>query len=147
MDIINKKGLHNYQILERLEAGIQLTGAEVKSLRSGRCNLGDSYVKILNGELWLINTDIPRYKYDGSDLYDSARSRKLLIKAKELIYLQSKMKQGNLTLIPVKIYSKGPLFKVEIALARGKKIHEKRDEERKKDLDRELLVDKRKYMI
>ncbi|HRX44080.1 MAG TPA: SsrA-binding protein, partial [Candidatus Dojkabacteria bacterium] len=66
MDIINKKGLHNYQILERLEAGIQLTGAEVKSLRSGRCNLGDSYVKILNGELWLINTDIPRYKYDGS---------------------------------------------------------------------------------
>ncbi|NLE30884.1 SsrA-binding protein SmpB [Candidatus Dojkabacteria bacterium] len=147
MDIINKKGLHNYQILERLEAGIQLTGAEVKSLRSGRCNLGDSYVKILNGELWLINTDIPRYKYDGSENYDSSRSRKLLIKAKELIYLQSKMKQGNLTLIPVKIYSKGPLFKVEIALARGKKIHEKRDEERKKDLDRELLVDKRKYMI
>lgn len=147
MDIINKKGLHNYQILERLEAGIQLTGAEVKSLRSGRCNLGDSYVKILNGELWLINTDIPRYKYDGSENYDSSRSRKLLIKAKELIYLQSKMKQGNLTLIPVKVYSKGPLFKVEIALARGKKIHEKRDEERKKDLDRELLVDKRKYMI
>lgn len=147
MDIINKKGLHNYQILERLGAGIQLTGAEVKSLRSGRCNLGDSYVKILNGELWLINTDIPRYKYDGSENYDSSRSRKLLIKAKELIYLQSKMKQGNLTLIPVKIYSKGPLFKVEIALARGKKIHEKRDEERKKDLDRELLVDKRKYMI
>lgn len=147
MDIINKKGLHNYQILERLEAGIQLTGAEVKSLRSGRCNLGDSYVKILNGELWLINTDIPRYKYDGSDNYDSSRSRKLLIKAKELIYLQSKMRQGNLTLIPVKVYSKGPLFKVEIALARGKKIHEKRDEERKKDLDRELLVDKRKYMI
>jgi len=147
MDIINKKGLHNYQILEGLEVGIQLTGAEVKSLRMGRCNLGDSYVKILNGELWLINTDIPRYKYDGSDTYDSARSRKLLIKTKELIYLQSKMKQGNLTLIPVKIYSKGPLFKVEIALARGKKVYEKRDEERKKDLDRELLVDKRKYMI
>lgn len=147
MDIINKKGLHNYQILERLEAGIQLTGAEVKSLRSGRCNLGDSYVKILNGELWLINTDIPRYKYDGSENYDSSRSRKLLIKAKELIYLQSKMRQGNLTLIPVKVYSKGPLFKVEIALARGKKVYEKREEERKKDLDRELLVDKRKYMI
>lgn len=147
MDIINKKGLHNYQILEKLEAGIQLAGAEVKSLRSGRCNLGDSYVKILNGELWLINTDIPRYKYDGSDNYDSSRSRKLLIKARELIYLQSKMRQGNLTLIPVKIYSKGPLFKVEIALARGKKIHEKREDERKRDLDRELLVDKRKYMI
>jgi SsrA-binding protein len=147
MEIINKKGLHNYQILERLEAGIQLTGAEVKSLRSGRCNLGDSYVKILNGELWLINTDIPRYKYDSSDTYDSLRSRKLLIKNKELIYLQSKMRQGNLTLIPVKIYSKGPFFKVEIALARGKKIHEKREEERKKDLDRELLVEKRKYMI
>ena len=147
MDIINKKAFRNYQVLERLESGIMLKGAEVKSLRMGRCNLKDSYVKILNGELWLINTDIPKYKYDGSSEYDSTRSRKLLINRKELIYLQSKMRQGNLTLVPLKIYSKGSVFKVEIGLARGKKTYEKKLDEKKRDLDRELLVEKRKYMI
>ncbi len=147
MDILNKKAFRNYQILERVEVGVMLLGSEVKSLRMGRCNLKDSYVKILNGELWLINTDIPKYKYDGSDDYDSNRSRKLLIKRKELIYLQSKMRQGNLTLIPLKIYQKGGIFKLEIGLARGKKVYEKRADEKKRDLDRELLVEKRKYMI
>jgi len=147
MQILNKKGLHNYEILERLEVGILLKGAEVKSLRMGRCNLGDSYVKVIGGELWLVNTDIPKYKYDGSSNYNSSRSRKLLINKKELIYLQSKMKQGNLTLVPTKIYSKGGIFKLEIGLARGKKRFEKKAEERKRDLDRELLVEKRKYMI
>ncbi len=147
MQILNKKALHNYEILERLEVGIQLKGAEVKSLRMGRCNLGDSFVKVLSNELWLINTDIPRYKFDGSSNYDSARSRKLLINNKELIYLQNKMKQGNLTLIPLKVYSKGGIFKLEIGLARGKKRYEKKLEEKERDLNRELLVEKRKYMI
>lgn len=147
MQILNRKGLHNYEILERLEVGILLKGAEVKSLRMGRCNLGDSYIKILNGELYLVNTDIPKYKYDGSSNYDSSRSRKLLINKKELIYLQSKMKQGNLTLIPISVYSKGGIFKIEIGLARGKKRYEKKLEEKERDLNRELLVEKRKYMI
>lgn len=147
MQILNKKAIHNYEILECLEVGILLKGAEVKSLRMGRCNIGDSFVKVLNNELWLINTDIPKYKYDGSTFYDSARSRKLLINRKELIYLENKMKQGNLTLIPKKIYSKGDFFKVEICLARGKKRFEKKQEEKKRDLERELLVEKRKYMI
>jgi len=147
MNIVNKKAFHNYQVLERFEAGVVLTGAEVKSLRDGRCNLKDSYVKILDEQLWLVNTDIPRYKYDGSSDYDSTRSRKLLIKKKELIYLQSKMKQGNLTLIPLRIYLKGNIFKVEVGLARGKKIHEKRQEEKKRDMERELLLEKRKYMV
>ncbi len=147
MQILNRKGLHNYEISERLEVGILLKGAEVKSLRMGRCNLGDSYIKILNGELYLVNTDIPKYKYDGSSNYDSSRSRKLLINKKELIYLQSKMKQGNLTLIPISVYSKGGIFKIEIGLARGKKRYEKKLEEKERDLNRELLVEKRKYMI
>jgi len=146
MNIVNKKALHNYQILERFEAGIVLTGAEVKSLRGGRCNLKDSYVKVLNDQLWLINADIAQYKY-GSPDYDSTRSRKLLIKKKELIYLQSKMKQGNLTLVPLRIYLKGKIFKVEVGLAKGKKIHEKRQEEKKRDMERELLLEKRKYMV
>ena len=147
MQILNKKALHNYEILERLEVGVLLKGSEVKSLRMGRCNIGDSYVKVIAGELWLVNTDIPKYKYDGSTEYDSARSRKLLINRKELVYLQSKMKQGNLTLIPLKIYSKGSIFKVEVGLARGKKRYEKKEQEKQRDLDRELLVEKRKYMI
>jgi len=146
MNIVNKKALHNYQILERFE-GIVLTGAEVKSLRGGRCNLKDSYVKVLNDQLWLINADIAQYKYDGSPDYDSTRSRKLLIKKKELIYLQSKMKQGNLTLVPLRIYLKGKIFKVEVGLAKGKKVHEKRQEEKKRDMERELLLEKRKYMV
>ncbi|NLZ24181.1 SsrA-binding protein SmpB [Candidatus Dojkabacteria bacterium] len=147
MIIVNKKAFHNYEILETLEAGLVLKGSEVKSLRSGRCNLGDSFVKIMSGELWLVNTDIPKYKYDGSSEYDSTRLRKLLVNHKELIYLESKLKQGNLTLIPLKVYSKGSIFKIEIALARGKKKYEKKAKERERDLERELLVEKRKYMI
>lgn len=147
MIIVNKKAFHNYEILETLEAGLVLKGSEVKSLRSGRCNLGDSFVKIMSGELWLVNTDIPKYKYDGSPEYDSTRLRKLLVNHKELIYLESKLKQGNLTLIPLKVYSKGSIFKIEIALARGKKKYEKKAKERERDLERELLVEKRKYMI
>lgn len=147
MKIINKKALLNYEVLETLEAGIVLTGAEAKSLRDGRCNLGDAFVKVVSAELWLINADIPRYKYDGSQTYDSTRSRKLLVSNKEYIYLNNKMKQGNLTLIPLSIYSKGPRFKVEISLARGKKRYEKKIAEKKKDLERELHLEKRKYMI
>jgi SsrA-binding protein len=147
MAILNKKALHNYEILESLEAGIHLSGSEVKSLREGRGNLKDSYVKIISGELWLVNAEIPKYKYDGSDNYDPTRSRKLLVKQRDLIYLNSKTKQGNLTLIPLKIYLKGNIFKVQVALARGKKRYEKKAQEKERDLERELLVEKRKYMI
>ena len=147
MKIVNKKAIFNYEVIERLEAGISLTGAEVKSVRDGRCNLGDSYVKVVGGELWLVNADIPKYKYDGSSDYDSARSKKLLVKRKELTYFESKMKQGNLTLIPLSIYSKGPNLKVEVGLARGKKRYEKKLQEKKRDLEKELHLEKRKFMI
>ena len=147
MKIVNKKAFFNYEVLERLEAGISLTGAEVKSVRDGRCNLGDAYVKVIGGELWLVNADIPKYKYDGSKEYDSARSKKLLVKRKELTYFESKMKQGNLTLIPLSIYSKGPNLKVEVGLARGKKRYEKKLQEKQRDLERELHLEKRKFMI
>lgn len=147
MRIINKKALYNYEVLERFEAGIVLTGSEVKAIRDSRCNLGDAFVKIISNELWLVNVDIPKYKYDGSSDYDSARSRKLLVKKKELTYFESKMKQGNLTLIPLSVYSKGRNIKVEVGLARGKKRYEKKLQEKERDLNRELLLEKRKYMI
>lgn len=147
MKIVNKKAFFNYEILERFETGIVLTGSEVKSIRDNRCNLGDAFVKILSNELWLVNADIPKYKYDGSSDYDSARSKKLLVKREELTYFESKMKQGNLTLIPLSIYSKGRNIKVEVGLARGKKRYEKKLQEKERDLNRELLLEKRKYMI
>lgn len=147
MKIVNKKANFNYELLERFEAGIVLTGAEVKSIRSGRCNLSDAFVKFVNNELYLINADIPKYKYDGSDLYDANRSRKLLLSKKEMYMLASKMRQGNLTLVPVSVYSQRSYIKVEIALARGKKKYEKKLLEKQRDLDRELLHEKRKYMV
>ncbi len=147
MKIVNKKALFNYEILERFEAGIILTGSEVKAIRDSRCNLGEAYVKILSDELWLVNADIPKYKYDGSTDYDSSRSKKLLVKRREKLYMENKIKQGNLTLVPLSVYTKGNLVKVEVGLARGKKRFEKKLQEKQRDLDRELLLEKRKYMI
>jgi SsrA-binding protein len=147
MKIKNKKAFFNYEILESLEAGIVLTGAEVKSLKDNRGNLSDAFVKKIGGEYWVVNMEIPRYKYDGNPNYDSTRSRKVLLKKKEIVWLESKMKQGKLTLIPISIYSKGKMIKVQIGLARGKKRYEKKMAQRERDLDRELQREKRKYMI
>jgi len=147
MRISNKKAYFNYEINEKFEAGIILTGAEVKSLRDGRCNLGDSFVKIVNNELWIVNADIPKYKYDGSSDYDSARSRKLLVSREDITYLQSKIRQGNMTLVPLSVYSKGGRIKVEVGVARGKKRYEKKLQEKERILEKELHLEKRKFMI
>ncbi len=147
MKIKNKKASFNYEILESLEAGIVLTGAEVKSLRDNRGNLSEAFVKKIGGEYWVVNMEIPRYRYDGNINYDPTRSRKVLLKRKEMGKLESKMKQGNLTLIPTRVYLKGNLVKIEVALARGKKRYEKKLAERERDLKRELEREKRKYMI
>jgi|AntAceMinimDraft_15_1070371.scaffolds.fasta_scaffold12067_3 SsrA-binding protein len=147
MRIKNKKAFFNYKILESLEVGVVLTGAEVKSLRNNRGNLADAFVKKIRGEFWLVNMEIPRYKYDGNPDYDAHRSRKLLLKRKEMVKLESKMKQGRLSLIPISVYLKGRRVKVEIALAKGKKKYEKKNAQKEKDLERELHREKRKYMI
>lgn len=147
MKIKNKKASFNYEILESLEAGIVLTGAEVKSLRDNRGNLSEAFVKKIGGEYWVVNMEIPRYRYDGNVNYDPTRSRKVLLKRKEMGKLESKMKQGSLTLIPTRVYLKGNLVKIEVALARGKKRYEKKLTERERDLKRELEREKRKYMI
>lgn len=147
MKISNKKATFNYDILETFEAGIVLTGAEVKSIKGGRANLTDAFVKILNGDLYLINAEIPKYKYSSDDFYDSRRTRKLLVKRKELIQIDSKLKSKNLTLIPLSLYTKGRIVKVEVAFARGRKRHEKKEREKRRDMDRELLYEERKYVI
>lgn len=147
MKVTNKKAFFNYEISERFEAGIVLTGAEVKSIKSGRINLSDSYVKIIGAELWLVNADIPRYQFDGSENYDSKRSRKLLIKGRELVQIDSKLKQKKLTLIPLSVYTTRGRVKVEVGYGKGKKRYEKKAKEKERDMERELLYEKRKYMI
>ncbi len=147
MKISNKKASFDYDILETFEAGVVLTGAEVKSVKEGRANLTDSFVKVIDGDLYLVNAEIPKYKYSSDEFYDSRRSRKLLVKKKELVQIDSKLKSKRLTLIPVAIYTKGKLIKVEVGFAKGRKRHEKKEREKKRDMDRELLYEERKYVI
>ena len=125
MRILNKKALHNYHILEHLEAGIVLSGGEVKSIRNGRLDLGESHIRILNKEAILINAHIPPYQ-SSDESYDPQRSRKLLLHKSQINTLIGKLARGGITLIPVSVYEKNNRFKVEVGLARSKKEFDKR---------------------
>ncbi|MFH0937077.1 MAG: SsrA-binding protein SmpB [Candidatus Daviesbacteria bacterium] len=126
MKIVNKKALHNYHILESVEAGIKLLGSEVKSIRSGRIELGQSFARILNGEVYLINAHIPAYQNAPIKDYDPARSRKLLLHKNQVQSLIGKLSGQKVTLVPVSIYEKHNLIKVQLGLARSKKEFDKR---------------------
>lgn len=135
----NRKARFDYEILETFEAGISLTGQEVKSIKSGRANLTGSFVVIKPNSASLLNAQIPPYqpKNIASD-YDPLRTRQLLLKKDELRYLLGKSKEGGLTVIPLSIYTKARRIKTEIALARHKKAHDKRETIRKRETDREM---------
>lgn len=135
MQIINKKARFKYKLLESLEAGIVLNGAEVKALRAGKVDISNSHAKIINNEAYLINANIP---VEGKKDYDSTRSRKLLLHKDQIIQLKSKIKAKRLTLVPVRMYTKGNLVKVEIALAKAKREFEKREKIKEKDLERQI---------
>ena len=126
MRIINRKALHNYHILEKIEAGIVLSGSEVKSIRNSRLDLGESYVRILNGEAFLINANIPRYQQASDKEYQATHSRKLLLHKSQINSLIGKTSGKSVTLVPVSIYEKNNRFKVEVGLARSKKEFDKR---------------------
>jgi SsrA-binding protein len=132
MKIINKKANFNYTLLERFEAGIVLLGEEVKTIKERGADLGNSFVKIINGEAYLINANI------FSENNDPRRTRKLLIHKKEIISLESKIKAKKLTLIPTKMYNKGRHIKIEIALAKPKREFEKKELLKSQDLEREV---------
>lgn len=134
----NKKAYADYHIEETIEAGIVLTGTEVKSLREGKANLKDSYVIIKDEEAWLLNCHISPYSHGNIYNHDPLRTRKLLLHKEQIKRLQGKIQQKGYTLIPLKIYFKGPHAKVEIALARGRKSYEKRDIIKKKEAQREI---------
>lgn len=126
MRIVNKKALHNYHILEHLEAGVVLSGAEVKTIRSGRLDLGESYVKIIGEETYLVNANIPRYKESGDKDYDVTRSRKLLLHRAQINSLIGKTSGKGTTLVPISMYEKNNRFKLDIGLGKSKKEFDKR---------------------
>ena len=134
----NRKAYHNYYIGDSIEAGIALTGSEIKSIRSGRVNLGDAYVRPEGRELWLLNVHIARYEASSYLSHEPTRPRKLLLHRKEIVNLTSKIAEKGLTLVPVKLYIKDSLAKVEIALAKGKKLYDKRESITRRELDREV---------
>jgi len=138
MKILNKKGLHNYHILESLEAGIQLTGSEVKSVRGGRIDLGQSHAKILNGEVYLINANIPAYQNAPIKNYDPIRSRKLLLHHLQTQSLIGKLSGKGVALIPVSIYEKNNMIKVQLGLGKSKKEFDKRRILKEKDQKRRI---------
>lgn len=126
MRIVNKKALHNYHILETLEAGVKLSGAEVKSIRSGRVDLGQSFARVLDGEVYLINANIPPYLNAPIKDYDPTRRRKLLLHKNQIQSLIGKLSPGGFALVPVSIYEKRNLMKVELGLGKSKKEFDKR---------------------
>jgi SsrA-binding protein len=136
--ISNRKARHDYFIIEALEAGIVLTGTEVKSLRKGNANLQDSYAELRSGEVWLEGMHISPYEQGNINNHEPRRKRKLLLQRKQIRKLIGGMKEKGLTLIPLSVYFKGPFAKVELALARGKKSFDKRDAIAKRDAERDI---------
>jgi SsrA-binding protein len=134
----NKKAFHNYFIGERFEAGIALTGSEIKSVREGRISLVDAYVRPEKGELWLVNAHIARYDPSSYMGHEPTRPRKLLLHRKEIKNLAGKVAEKGLTLVATRLYLKGGLAKVEVALAKGKKLYDKREVITRRETDREL---------
>jgi len=140
-EIRNKKAYHDYEILEKLEAGISLKGTEVKSLREGRANLRDAFVRIENEEAYLFNAYIAPYSHGGLFNHEPTRTRKLLLHKREIKRLMGKVQERGLTIVPLRMYfSPGGKVKVEIALARGRKKHDKREVIKRRELEREASV-------
>lgn len=137
----NKKAYHEFEILSEYEAGIELAGTEVKSVKAGKMNLKESLVKIIKGEMFLLNCHISPYEYGNIFNTDPLRSKKLLLHRKEINQLLGKVQEKGLTLVATKAYLKGRRVKLQIALARGKKLYDKRRTIKEKDMNREIERD------
>jgi SsrA-binding protein len=134
----NRKAYHNYHIGESLEAGIALTGTEIKSIREGRVSLGDAYVRPENGELWLLNAHIARYEAGSYMSHEPNRPRRLLLHRKQIDSFAGQLAEKGLTLVPTKLYLKDSRAKVAIALAKGKKLYDKRETITRREVEREI---------
>lgn len=134
----NRRASHKYELVDRFEAGIELQGSEVKSLREGKAQIGDAYASIEGGEVWLRNAHIPPYAPASGQNHDPERPRKLLLHRYEIERLVGRLQRKGLTMVPTRIYFKGPRAKVELALARGKEQRDRRREIRDRDIQREV---------
>jgi SsrA-binding protein len=136
----NKKGLHDYHVLQKLEAGIELTGTEVKSLRDKGANLKDSYVFFKSGEAFLLGAHIAPYSHGNLQNHDPERTRRLLLHTREIEKLEAQVVEKGLTVVPLRVYFKGNRVKIEIAVVRGKKLYDKRETEKRREADREAAA-------
>lgn len=134
----NKRARHDYHILDTWEAGLVLTGTEVKSLREGKATLTDAFAVVNEGELFLLNLHIPPYLQGNQFNHEPTRTRKLLLHRKEIQRLIGGMERKGLTLVPLDLYFRGGIAKVTLALAKGKKLHDKREDQRRRDDEREM---------
>ncbi len=134
----NKRAFHEYVVLERMECGLVLTGTEVKSLRAGVANLEDAYAKIEDGELWLLGSDIPEYAMGNRLNHKPKRPRKLLLHRREIEKFAGKASQRGFTLVPLRMYFKQGRAKVELAVAQGKQLHDKRQAQKNAEAKREI---------
>ena len=136
----NRKAFHDYFILQKMEAGIALTGTEVKSLRDAKVNLKDSYVDVYRGEAWLVGAHISPYTHGNRENHEPERKRKLLLHRREIDKLQGQIVEKGLTIVPLRLYFKSGRVKAEIAVVRGKKLFDKRESEKRRELDREAAA-------
>ncbi|MGB9911513.1 MAG: SsrA-binding protein SmpB [Microgenomates group bacterium] len=145
MKIINRRAVYDYEILEKLEAGIALTGSEVKSIKTGHLDLNEAFIKIKEGEAWLFNAHIYPYKFAFlKEEYDPRRPRKLLLHKKEILKLAQKTASSGLTIIPLSCYTKNGKIKLEIALAKGRKKYQKKELLKKREVEKEIEESLRK---
>lgn len=141
MKIVNKKAYYNYQLFERIEAGISLLGSEVKAIKAGHADLTGSHVRIIGLEAYLVNARVFPYSYSRPETYEENRTRKLFLHKNEIISLKSKIEGQHLTLVPISLYTIGNLIKLEIAIAKGKKEFEKKSAIKKQDIERQQEID------
>jgi len=134
----NRKAAHDFELIEKVECGLMLAGTEVKSLRAGKASLEGAFARIENGEVWLYRAEIPEYSQGGWTNHDPKRKRKLLLHNRQIAKLTTETSQKGATLIPLQLYFKGSRAKLEIALARGKKLHDKRQTLKEKDAKRQM---------
>ncbi len=143
--VTNRKARHEYEIIDRIEAGLVLVGSEVKSLRAGRANLGDSYARVIKGEIWIIGMHISAYKEATFQNHDPLRERKILLHRNEIKKLARRVEEKGFTLIPLRLYFKNNIAKLELGLARGKRQYDKKVVIAQRDAKREMEKEQKKF--
>ena len=143
----NRKAYHEFQIIEILEAGLELLGSEVKSLREGKASLKESYIKIRKGQAWMVGVHISAYSHTGFSGHEPLRDRRLLLHKNEIYKINQKLAEKGLTALPLKLYfNKQGWLKVEIGLAKGKKLYDKRDTKKRRDIERDIQREMKKTL-